>query len=126
MNDKKLMIGNLFHDAKGRLCEVTGLDKKEGARFEAIDYPITSFPVKPIPLTEQWLLDFWFVKNEQWFQKEIKGGYNLVINSKCGFAAIEDCILGDFEIPAEVFYVHQLQNLVYILTGQDLIYTPSK
>lgn len=76
--------------------------------------PITAF--KPIPLTEEWLLKFGFVNNGQniydkegWlpYLRERKFSditYYQVFN-------VADCA---------VVYVHQLQNLYFALTGEEL------
>lgn len=54
--------------------------------------------IKPIPLTEEWLLRFKF-NNNHWATK---------------------WILEDMPIPTGIEYVHQLQNLYHALTGSDL------
>jgi len=63
-----------------------------------------------IPLTEEWLVKFGFAKSTTWFRK--------------GSHAIEltVCNLYEFKNIAvvEVKYVHQLQNLYFALTGEEL------
>lgn len=70
----------------------------------------------PIPITEEWLLAFGFFKGNQfpyidgatgWFCLEVNSGfYKLALPS--------DNIGKQFE------YVHQLQNLYFALTGNEL------
>lgn len=75
----------------------------------------------PIELTEEWLLKFGFeseltgVHKEQWqlYKKD-----HFVLhwrNEFCEFGWIESI---------EIKYVHQLQNLFYALTGEELIIKP--
>lgn len=121
---KELRIGNYilgnymdygdFEEAeKQEICEVLSLDsvgiceysiwvEGESATVEQYD----SFD--PIPLTEEWLLNFGFKP----FQKDfsIKG---LIIHCrKRGFVVRKS-------IPI-IKHVHQLQNLYFALTGQEL------
>lgn len=66
--------------------------------------------VEPIPITEDWLSKFGFEKSTAWFRK--------------GNHAINLMIAGLYEfknIPIkEVSYVHELQNLYFALTGEEL------
>ena len=115
----ELRIGNIIYlcgslhdreirfDGVDREFELTGflfgklLYYKHGKNFNVI------FEVKPIPLTEEWLLKFGFEN------KKIRiGVYDLIVvlpNSAfyngCGF-------------PCK--YVHQLQNLYFAITGEEL------
>ena len=72
----------------------------------------------PIPITEQWLVDFGFEKTE-WdnnnsFRKMIgNNDYAIVFYSNC------ICEIGDI-IVKEIDFVHQLQNLFFALTGTEL------
>jgi hypothetical protein len=98
------------------------------ARKEKNDYS------EPIPITEKWLLNFGFEDmKEQVFCKEIQGNesgdYDLVI-SKDGDDW--DIILQDLDKTQSVEneftefqlnsikFVHQLQNLYFVLTGNEL------
>jgi hypothetical protein len=84
--------------------------------------------IKPIPLTEQWLKDFGF----------IDGGKDDFISPCYSYRIYEDYrykgITGvkhyywnfhhnnmDCKTIAELKYVHQLQNLYFALTGEELI-----
>ena len=67
--------------------------------------------VKPIPLTEKWLLDFGFEnqdENRYWldpiFLFYYGDGVKYLANQR----------------HVNLFYVHQLQNLYFAITGQDL------
>ena len=90
--------------------------------------------INPIPLTEEWLLKFGFNKiHESETYDKIKVSYiddeyaywkpGLYLLSKNGdwwcFYRYTDEDTG-FEIHSNVEYVHQLQNLYFALTGEEL------
>ncbi len=109
MNAKELRIGNYVLD--GRDVEavnarmISMLEKGE-AEFD------------PIPLTEEWLLKFGFV------------GYTVKGFSKNGielsYITRDDCFQFEFRCPQsdwrilDIKYAHQLQNLYFALTGEEL------
>ena len=69
--------------------------------------------VKPIPLTEQWLIDFGFVSNPYNDEYFLPNKLILDINK----------MKGRLEIHwkhVELKHVHQLQNLYFALTGIEL------
>ncbi len=81
---------------------------------------------EPIPLTEQWLIDFGFEK-KSWFTKGI------VI--ECVYYQLADLIVylvddffeievvtkaGQFNLFKKWNHVHQLQNLYFALSGEEL------
>ena len=66
--------------------------------------------IKPIPLTEEWLVKFGFEKNEsRWIFKEIE------ITSWFTFRFSKEPLKVQ-----EIDYVHQLQNLYFALTNEEL------
>ena len=78
--------------------------------------------IHAIPITEEWLLKFGFEKKYQTF--EFKGlnidgtVVHFSFDKWCSEYDIENC---DFiEIPAECKHVHQLQNLYFALTNEEL------
>lgn len=79
---------------------------------------------EPITLTEEWLLKFGFEEMKNW-------GYELKIDDSktIAFYANQFWII-PFEgpttaywIPLDIKYVHQLQNLFTVLTGEELVIT---
>lgn len=82
----------------------------------AVSVIVNKNEIKPIPLTEEWLLKFGFENlNYGWYLNKIKlfdysykkGSINLKINS--------------FDVPStQIKYVHQLQNLFFALAEQEL------
>jgi hypothetical protein len=71
--------------------------------------------VQPIPLTEEWLLRFGSVIDREDDSYVFKSGFYISVNDK------SEAILffGGNEL-CEFNYVHQLQNLYYALTGEEL------
>lgn len=124
---QELRTGNLLHDRDGRLCKVDYLRlHRMGDEFKApaILGGMTSLPNKPIPLTEEWLLKFGFS------YLEYKTG---LIGSRCGSSDIVlMCpeFMGEWQKYycwgfdkykfVELKYVHQLQNLYFVLCGKEL------
>ena len=69
--------------------------------------------VKPIPLTEEWLVKFGFENNSMNLDEE--GFLHLDIS----FIGGVNVYINDMEYP-HINHVHQLQNLYFALTGQEL------
>ena len=72
--------------------------------------------LKPIPLTEEWLLKFGFAS----------GGYGeykkdrYILDCEYTDKGVYYFIIDDVCIEADMLYVHQLQNLYFALTGEEL------
>jgi len=78
--------------------------------------------IKPIPLTEQWLLDFGFEEKTIQELNDIHYEFDCMwIYLLKDFFEIE-LIVGDerFNLLTQFKYVHQLQNLYFALTGKEL------
>ena len=74
--------------------------------------------LEPIPLTEEWLIKFGFecdgrgeIRLPDFIIESFHDGYH--------YTAGEGCMFG---VP--ILYVHQLQNLYFALTGNELILKP--
>ena len=71
--------------------------------------------ISPIPLTEEWLLNLGFKKNNYYgYDEYLIDGYSY-INGKFHIAACDDC--GE---SVEINFVHELQNLYFSLTKKEL------
>lgn len=107
---------------------------KRQKRTEDYTWVSPSCPKKPIPLTEEWLVRFGFEKikshdfGDYEYHKFINGSeylvwftdYSISIGGSRaeiskGLCYSSDCIIK---------YVHQLQNLYFALTGQELELKP--
>lgn len=82
--------------------------------FKTVEIPIEK--IKPIPLTEEWLLKFGFELDNR--PSNINGRYyihnEIFIEMERNFVMVDKYIISRCE------YVHQLQNLYRSLTGQEL------
>jgi hypothetical protein len=82
------------------------------------------YDVKPIPLTEEWLLKFGF----EWDDVETKtngGTEKMLLKDILLMKRHQDtlwvaCPYGYLISPHRTLYVHQLQNLYFALTGEEL------
>jgi len=75
--------------------------------------PIRKGDVEPIPITEEWLLKLGFINDDA--QRYFKNGIYLILYD-------EGCTILHNQIHINYFYVHQLQNLYFALTGKELTY----
>ena len=124
MKTNELRIGNWVKTNYEGILETININS-EG--FEYIDcrkptfkaigrYPIDS--IEPIHITEEWLLKFGFETsawdNHSTYRKMIgNNDYTIV------FDEYSNTMIGDIMIK-EIKYVHQLQNLYFALTGEEL------
>lgn len=113
MKANELRIGNLIYGG-GQIRKVTEI-KNDGCITEPIDdyKPDFSKGINPIPLTEEWLVRFGFDQlesgtyicpNQIVLRKDIKGYLYEIFKGK----------------ETLVKHVHQLQNLYFALTGEEL------
>ena len=105
-----LRIGNYYDSSDGLTFSITPHDINELFNDPSDDY------YNPITLTEEWLLKFGFEMD--------KGGI-FWINNKWGFHGYLTpdnifCIIGYSEKHLNIKYVHQLQNIYFALTGEEL------
>jgi hypothetical protein len=85
----------------------------------------TKTKAQPIPLTEEWLLNFGFellytgkFRKVYDFSKDLRFGYQ----DNYGLANIESSVTFVGNSFKHIKYVHQLQNLYFALTGNELIF----
>ena len=118
MKAEELRIGNMLSIPRlERVLTVSAIFKthfvcedKDGIRFEEsirINY-------QPIPLTEEWLMKFGF---ENWDKNKWIDSNSVLTISKNGDNFL--CLFNQRHI--DIFHVHQLQNLYFGITGEDLI-----
>ena len=148
MEATELRIGNLvtidnnenWEDLKHIPMAVVGLKQKEDNKYSINvekayedDYWCEGFSqygrfIEPIPLTEEWLLQFGFEKDENKPFHFIRlEEYNLQVMVN-GFSGTLDkdpywfcSIVGtNNQTTFNKMYVHQLQNLYFALTGEEL------
>ena len=129
MKTTELRIGNFIQDQFDDIITVDGLDDIDVYSSYCGDIPVHA--VKPIPLNEQWLLDFGFKEVIVGpFIKEYEGA-TLIVYIIDG---VGECIFKHYSSYSEndidavnvvcllpVSHVHQLQNLYFALTQEELI-----
>jgi len=115
MNATELRIGNMVKKyfteyGYSKICEIDITDFN--------DILNNVIKVEPIPLTEEWLLKFGFEKRKKLIGLLVfsKSGFDLhFVNGKWEFY-----VMGSSCILTEIEYVHQLQNLYFALTNEEL------
>jgi hypothetical protein len=74
--------------------------------------------IKPIPLTEEWLIKFGFVECSKGMYDYGDYTFNLEMCSLWDYTGDEGYL-----IATQIKYVHELQNLFYCLTKKELLIT---
>lgn len=123
MTEKELRIGNYVewnkenYDVDGIDCVSIQVDNGW------VHTPIEEF--SPIPLTEEWLVKFGFEQGDQrgYFPPKFLKKYTpVLVENKIEVEFIDEKILMWMEGNTNVHmrYVHQLQNLYFAITGEEL------
>ena len=126
MKAQELRIGNYvngIYSEGGFIGEVLTVDL-EGCLIDTNGiYDLTSLKnIKTIPLTEKWLVKFGFEKvREDAFDIQ----YKYFLENKNTFRVIGKSVsirsgLSGITISTNIEHVHQLQNLYFALTGEEL------
>jgi hypothetical protein len=128
MKANELRIGNYIGD-KNDIAIVESIDK-DGCIVQFINDEKQGFrisePIKAIPLTEEWLLRFGFIKvGSEWklfpcFEVQIiafnEDNYNgVMFYTRTIHTDYTPIYCGNY-----INYVHQLQNLYFALTNEEL------
>lgn len=91
---------------------------------DVYDGTVMDFELQPIPLTEEWLLKFGFEKDEEYDEAGLVDyRYELNINTASftsNWNTEESYYVNYNQGGVDIFYVHQLQNLYFALTGEEL------
>ena len=132
MNANELMIGN-YVNYQGRWQKIHALNmnsvKIGELSFNDYHSNISSSEIKPIPLTEEWLLKFGFIHNKSVNEdgELLINNYTLKIDKYSTIVIEDDFSFGiENEIESVIFdndvlkSVHRLQNLYFALTNKEL------
>lgn len=127
MKATELRIGNYLNTKDGKLAIVEKITKDD---FIAYSGMITKLPLSPIPLTEEWLLKLGFEEfTNKWFNikyftdcRDTSEMFLISYNITSGRLSISDpyednCLIYASKV---LNHVHQLQNLYFALTGEEL------
>jgi len=116
MKASELRIENFVFDNLGGILKIKGINDNSDLSH-----------IKPIPLTEEWLLKFGFeqIGISGYFSKNIDEKTYIAQNPNGFWIAIEraegdDDGEDEYSKQINVQYVHQLQNLYFALTGEEL------
>ena len=117
---EELRIGNWvkYYGLKAHPSQVTSITEDEfwsgGYKVSDVTGNTAIDALEPIPITEQWLLEFGAREiNHEWNIGNLWIAYNK--RFRCWNLHLIDQPLKPIE------YIHQLQNLYYALTGEELI-----
>jgi len=122
MTASELRIGN-WVDVLGISREVLGISNKLRPDCGYYEFsgliPLKGIHINPIPITEEWLLKFGFkdVFNEGWFQIN---DFWIQSNSGDIWLGTKTNTWRSLKLNVSVKRVHQLQNLYFALTGEEL------
>ena len=114
MNQDELRIGNYVSTPDNDI-HVWQFDRSDYDYYEMKD-------IKPIPLTEEWLIKLGFkpkennfIGGQMWYIYEDPYTVIDLINGKFEYELCE------YERSIDVIFVHQLQNIYHALTNNELI-----
>jgi hypothetical protein len=121
---KELRIGNWVESANYKKIKREIKDYSVEVIRAGDIHHLETFPnsksIKPIPLTEEWLLKFGFLHSLRLDDFMFKKGNDCfqIQPYKEGFS--NSVLYNDMEIVDRLQHVHQLQNLYFALTGEEL------
>lgn len=125
MNAKNYRVGNWVSQPHkvGKICEIW----KNGIRIEGQNFGHDYAHTEPIKITEQWLIDFGFKKEDlidnsgYYYTLELSDSkycdLSLSSGDKNGYIEVT---LFPYEDYFRYKYVHELQNLFFAITGQEI------
>lgn len=131
MNKNELRIGNSVNEEVLGNCEVSDIcehvvmvkvnNGELDGTISKVTYTLNYCCINPIKLTEKWLLDFGFKKEDDcdWYNKSVGKRKELSYNTKtkCFVIGFKSYYSDNF---STIKYVHELQNLYFALTNKEL------
>lgn len=121
----ELRIGNYVSDRHASESFFAKVKKLDATRCYYGGFHSSYSDLRPIPLTKEWLERFGFERNESkmydghldvWYIYKYDG--NIMFNTE--LVTDGEIIIQFRRFPIVVKYVHQLQNLYFALTGEEL------
>jgi hypothetical protein len=125
MKASELRIGNLVIYSNGSILfkvisiSEFGIDIENEVEKTYIEYD----EFEPIPLTEEWLLKFGFIRHHADYANDVIYIKNVPDNIEFEWGVYPFELGSGFVInnSQKLNYVHQLQNLYFALTGEELV-----
>ena len=121
MKASELRIGNiLWWDYIADNAAVTSIDTLQVSLDRSERSMIDIDDLNPIPITEEWLLKFGFKDDEphNYINVDEHGAMQIMFDQYRKVVSIFTA--GAHYYMKEIQYVHQLQNLYFALTGEEL------
>ena len=124
MKAEELRIGNNIYDSTYPKRDAKVFRINSGSEWP-ITYsygkifehtPLHGESLLPIPLTEEWLLKFGFFGHNNAWVLSTPGSNPTIFH----FSIWYDLTYNTAELIPDITYVHQLQNLYFALTGEEL------
>jgi hypothetical protein len=125
MKANELRIGNLIYQSLFGVdvtTEVKGIDHGtvyfDDRHEEKFRNKVDLENAEPITLTEEWLIEFGWIWNKETNSYENKDARMHLSKRAHGYVMFNYVLKA--MICDKIFYVHQLQNLFWCLTGEEL------
>lgn len=120
IKSNEIRIGNLLHDGSGRLCRVEEISKNSFKAPAIVGGLTTVDPTHSyIEITKEWLLKFGFYEVAAWMF--VNGDYRAEFMLQDRVVTIRVKTGNNTSTAiADIIFVHQLQNLYFALTGEEL------
>lgn len=137
MEAKELRIGNYYKYFDGTIngYRYSQITLRDFAYIGEADGDFKHYGFNPIPLTEEWLLKFGFEKKDLKhtdgsISKGLYYNYPCVVDKarlsdddEYSFCRLVPGGINKYNFFTHFKYVHQLQNLYFVLTGKELKFT---
>ena len=123
MKVNELRIGNLVYDRGNKILKIDYWERKDLIAQKVVvegfvGHPLTEYVeyLKPIPLTEEWLLKFGFEKKKGYYDRYYYSidGMDIRIDADMFETEVGECLYKTIK------YVHQLQNLYFAINDEEL------
>ena len=102
----------------------------EQLQIQAFDYYSFEDEVKPIPLSDEWLVklglekhsvdDFYFIDLGEYILQVVVNGFSGTLEKDSNWFVSINTGFGSQPVTITKRYVHQIQNLYFALTGEEL------
>lgn len=127
MKATELRIGN-WVNINGWDCDVAEISTNQIHISNGIEPYLLEYEVEPIPLTKEWLERFGFEREEEYYEGGMIDYRMILMKNSLEFVSFwesEDITgVNQCQTGVDVDYVHQLQNLYFALTGEELELKP--